>query len=210
MLLVNQKIVQIYNKLGIEAAKRIKHLSLSDVASTSEEYPVLKHVKGNKIRHFTPVCLELCKLYAADRKGKHRVAMLEALQKIYILLEKKWRDWSPDHAASLQKTGQALLAHYSWLAHSAIDAGEHLYSMVQKHHVFNHLLDQSQFLHPCTVWCYGSESFMGIMVKISSSCTWGTPSHKVTAKVLLKFRLVFHLLLQGYRSLDMADSEEEE
>ena len=71
------------------------------------------------------------------------------------------------------------------------------YSLVQKHHKLNHLLAQAHHIHPASAWCYGSESFMGIIKQISSSCTWGTPAHKVTGKVLMKFRLVFHLLLKA-------------
>ena len=209
MQLLNKKIAEMYGKLGIEAAKRIKHLTLNDVASSAEEYPVLKHIKGNKIRHFAPVALELSKLHADDRAGKHRVAMLEELQRIYTLLGKNWKEWSPECGIALERAGQVLLAHYSWLANDAFEKGLHRYSLVQKHHKLNHLLAQAHHIHPASTWCYGSESFMGIIKQISSSCTWGTPAHKVTGKVLMKFRLVFHLLLKGYRNLDIIDSAEE-
>lgn len=209
MQLLNKKIAEMYGKLGIEAAKRIKRLTLNDVASSAEEYPVLKHIKGNKIRHFAPVALELSKLHADDRAGKHRVAMLEELQRIYTLLGKNWKEWSPECGIALERAGQVLLAHYSWLANDAFEKGLHRYSLVQKHHKLNHLLAQAHHIHPASTWCYGSESFMGIIKQISSSCTWGTPAHKVTGKVLMKFRLVFHLLLKAYRNLDIIDSAEE-
>ncbi|CAK9083768.1 Uncharacterized protein SCF082_LOCUS39746 [Durusdinium trenchii] len=209
MQLLNKKIAEMYGKLGIEAAKRIKYLTLNDVASSAEEYPVLKHIKGNKIRHFAPVALELSKLHADDRAGQHRVAMLEELQRIYTLLGKNWKEWSPECGIALERAGQVLLAHYSWLANDAFEKGLHRYSLVQKHHKLNHLLAQAHHIHPASAWCYGSESFMGIIKQISSSCTWGTPAHKVTGKVLMKFRLVFHLLLKGYRNLDIIDSAEE-
>ena len=121
MQLLNKKIAEMYGKLGIEAAKRIKYLTLNDVASSAEEYPVLKHIKGNKIRHFAPVALELSKLHADDRAGKHRVAMLEELQRIYTLLGKNWKEWSPECGIALERAGQVLLAHYSWLANDAFE-----------------------------------------------------------------------------------------
>ena len=166
---------------------------------------MLKHIKGNKIRHFAPVALEL---------GQHRVAMLEELQRIYTQLRragpdlqgKNWKEWSPECGIALERAGQVLLAHYSWLANDAFEKGLHRYSLVQKHRKLNHLLAQAHHIHPASTWCYGSGSFMGIIKQISSSCTWGTPAHKVTGKVLMKLRLVFHLLLKGYRNLDIIDS----
>ena len=95
-----------------------------------------------------------------------------------------------------------MLSHYSWLAGASADAGKHMWSMVQKHHVLNHLLEQSMHLHPAGVWCYGSEGFMSISVHIAGSCVKGTPSHKVPSKILQKMRFVFHLLLKGYLSLE--------
>ncbi|CAK9088969.1 unnamed protein product [Durusdinium trenchii] len=121
MQLLNKKIAEMYGKLGIEAAKRIKHLTLNDVASSAEECPALKHIKGNKIRHFAPVALELSKLHADDRAGQHRVATLEELQRIYTLLGKNWKEWSPECGIALERAGQVLLAHYSWLANDAFE-----------------------------------------------------------------------------------------
>ncbi|CAK8985686.1 Uncharacterized protein SCF082_LOCUS238 [Durusdinium trenchii] len=121
MQLLNKKIAEMYGKLGIEAAKRIKHLTLNDVASSAEECPALKHIKGNKIRHFAPVALELSKLQADDRAGQHRVATLEELQRIYTLLGKNWKEWSPECGIALERAGQVLLAHYSWLANDAFE-----------------------------------------------------------------------------------------
>ena len=92
MQLLNKKIAEMYGKLGIEAAKRIKHLTFNDVASSAEEYPVLTHIKGNKIRRFAPVALELSNLYADDRAGQHRVAenLHTAGQELERVVSRMW------------------------------------------------------------------------------------------------------------------------
>ena len=80
-----------------------------------------------------------------------------------------------------------LLSHYSFLARAAMDAGEYMYSLTQKHHVLVHLAEQAQYGHPC----YGSESFMAVAKAIGASCTRGTPAHKVSSKILQKKGVCF-------------------
>ena len=199
---LNRLVVRTYDSLGMQASQRIKHLNLTDLQATTNEYPCLKHVKGAKIRWFTPVCLEICKMYATTKEGKHRKACVQALHEMYLLLQKDWKEWGPACGAAFTKHGEDMLSHYSWLAGASADAGKHMWSMVQKHHVLNHLLEQSMHLHPAGVWCYGSEGFMSISVHIAGSCVKGTPSHKVPSKILQTMRFAFHLLLKGYLSLE--------
>ena len=196
---LNQKVVEAYDKVGLEAQKRMKHLSLSDLAETAEEYPCLKHVKGAKIRYFAPAAFELAKEFNETKSGKHREALAKQLVKVYKILGSSWEDWDFE---AFKKAVDDFMAHYSWLAANALHEGLHLWSLVQKSHVLLHLAEQSKFMHPCLNWTYGSESFMGWTVQIASSCTSGTPAEKLPLKVLQKFRLVFHLYLKGYISLD--------
>ena len=191
--------VEAYDKVGLEAQKRMKHLSLSDLAETAEEYPCLKHVKGAKIRYFAPAAFELAKEFNETKSGKHREALAKQLVKVYKILGSSWEDWDFE---AFKKAVDDFMAHYSWLAANALHEGLHLWSLVQKSHVLLHLAEQSEFMHPCLNWKYGSESFMGWTIQIASSCTSGTPAEKLPLKVLQKFRLVFHLYLKGYISLD--------
>ena len=199
---LNKNIVEAYDKLGVAAQKRIKHLSLSDLAESAEEYPCLKHIKGAKIRYFAPVALELAKEYSMDKAGKHREALAKQLVKAYQVLECSWQEWRFE---AFKKAVDDFMAHYSWLAANALEEGLHLWSLAQKSHVLLHLAEQSKFMHPSLNWTYGSESFMGWIVQIASSCTSGTPAEKLPLKALQKFRLLFHLYLKGYISLDDDD-----
>ena len=207
---LNKLIVRVCDDIGMEASKRLKHLKLTDLAPTREDYPVLKHVKGAKIRWFTPVCVEMCKLYQDSREDKHRLAMVKNLQNLYTLMEEPWKKWNKAKGEAFLKEANNMLQHYSFLATQAMKNGQHLYSMAQKHHMLLQLGEQAEHLHPRTTWCYGSESFMSIAKSIGSACTRGTPGHKVAYKVLQKFKLVFHLYLEGHYNLsDEIPSEEE-
>ena len=70
-----------------------------------------------------------------------------------------------------------------------------MWSIVQKHHVTCHLPDQAKWVNPRYVWTYGSESFMGNMVKLASACLHGTQAKGVPAKMIGKWRFFWHLLV---------------
>ena len=200
--MLNKKIVEIYEKQGVEAARGLRHLNLTDLADTGQKYPCLQHCKAAKIRWFTPVALELAKEFNSDRAGEHREAVVRGLHKVYTLLGMDWKEWDAKVHSEFKKAIEDFMAHYSWLANDALQKGLHLWSIVQKSHLLLHLAGQSEFMHPALSWTYGSESFMGWVVQIGSSCTSGTPAAQIPLKVLQKFRLVFHLFLKGYMCME--------
>ena len=91
---LNKKIIEQYDKPGIEAQRRMRSLNLSDLAESNEEYPCLKHQKAARIRYFAPVALELAKEHNEGKAGKHREAAAKELVKLYTLLNCPWKDWS--------------------------------------------------------------------------------------------------------------------
>ena len=203
-------LVRLYEEKAVQAGKRLKFLKLTDVQAKTEDYPCLKHVKGAKIRAFAPISEALCNLYKDSRAEKHRLAMVVSLNKIYKMLDMPWTQWNEKVGIAWLQEINKMMSHYSFLAGKAMADGLHLYSITQKHHVLLHLGEQARWLHPKTTWRYGSESFMAVVKQIGGSCTRGTPAHMVTHKVLQKFRLLFHLYMEGYISLTEEDPEEEE
>ena len=181
----------------------MRSLNLSDLAESNEEYPCLKHQKAARIRYFAPVALELAKEHNEGKAGKHREAAAKELVKLYTLLNCPWRDWSQEKQESFCQAVENMMAHYAWLANDAMKGGKHLWSLVQKSHLILHLAKQGN-LHPSLTWTYGSESYMGFIVQMAASCTHGTPSYKVPAKVCQKFRMMFHLYLKGYIAMEEA------
>ena len=51
---------------------------------------------------------------------------------------------------------------------------------------------------------------MVIVKEMGASCTRGTPANMVTYKVLQKFRLLFHLYMEGHICLTEEEEAEEE
>ena len=94
------------------------------------------------------------------------------------------------------------LLHYGWVAKEAGKLGLLRYSMVQKHHLTAHLGVLAKSCHPRCFWTYGSESFMGHMVKIGSASVRGQAAPKAAENILQKYRLSMHLILSGLLVLE--------
>ena len=169
LLSLNRLLVRLYDDQGVPASNRMKHLTMADLGGGGDSYPCLKHIKAAKVRAFSPVCVALCKMYQEDRHGKHRLAMVVALDKAYKILGKTWQEWDGEAKKDFQVAMCTFLSHYSWLAEDSMHAGRNLYSLVQKHHLLCHLSTTvGEYVHPSLAHTYGSESFMGIYV-----CAWG-------------------------------------
>ena len=123
--------METHDKLNVEAAKRLKHLSLSDLADTAQQYPGLQHCKAAKIRWFTPVAVQLAKEFNSHKAGKRREAVVKGLDKVYSLLAADWKKWNRPAFQAFHKTIEDFMAHYRWLASNALKEGLHLWSLVQ-------------------------------------------------------------------------------
>ncbi|CAE7252134.1 unnamed protein product [Symbiodinium sp. CCMP2592] len=103
---------------------------------------------------------------------------------------------------------QGTLSHYHFLAKDALKRKLLKYSITQKFHLFYHFGQQSKYLTPRCVWCYGPESYLAIVKAVTASCSRGTASYQVVGKVLQKFSLAFHLLLKGLLDFDTEKPED--
>ena len=205
---VNKLVAKNYQELGIEAGKRLPRLNASDVFA--DDFPVLRHVKGRRVRRFAPVATKLAATLATDEKGKHILALCKAMEEAYNLCDKKEFVWEMEDRQKFESTCGALLAHYGWLAKDSMKRGEHMWSIVQKHHLLAHFPSQCQYLAPRGCWAYGGESFMSLMVTLASGSVKSTPAWMLPSKVIHKFQFAFHLILKGIWNPELEEEEERE
>ena len=195
---MNEKIQKTYESEGIPAMDRLHAISHSDLRKKAQEYPILKHQKGARVRKFIPVA---CKLAGEKRDdsdhGKHRHELLLALKEMYELLGKEGFKWQTQEHAQFQAACEKCMKHYQWLAKEAVSRKEFLWSVVQKHHMSQHLVEQSKFISPRHFHTYGGEGFMKTMKKLAGACLNGTPAHKVPQAIVVKYRFFWHLMLSG-------------
>ena len=109
---------------------------------------MLRHVKGRRVRRFAPVATKLAATLATDEKGKHILALCKAMEEAYNLCDKKEFVWEMGDRQKFESTCEALLAHYGWLAKDSMKRGEHMWSIVQKHHLLAHFPSQCSTWHP--------------------------------------------------------------
>lgn len=195
---LNAKIQKFYESEGIPAMDRLRTISHSDLRKNAQEYPTLKHQKGARVRKFIPVA---CKLAGEKRDdshhAKHRHELLLALKEMCDLLGKEGYKWQTQEHAQFQAACEKCMKHYQYLAKEAVSNKEYLWSVVQKHHMCQHLCEQSKYIAPRHFHTYGSEGFMKTMEKLAGSCLHGTPAHKLPNAILIKYRFFWHLMLAG-------------
>ena len=200
---LNLLIQQTYEALGTPVNQRVSSIGLKDLRKAGKEYPILKHQKGAKVRHFIPVLERLCAKWQAEDHDRHRYKVVQGLLEIYESLEKRDYCWSRVGWQAFDKAVCKMLINYQWLAKEAFQKRETLWSVVQKHHMTCHLPQQAQWVNPRYVWTYGSESYMGTMVKLASACLHGTQAKGVPPKMIAKWRFFWHLLVR--RIVDLED-----
>eukprot|EP00435_Cladocopium_sp_Y103_P050364 s1056_g15.t1 len=206
MASLNNQISALYDELEIEAQKRMKTLHVSDLASGENDYPVLKHQKGARVRDFSKVAVQLAENYCETLEQKHRLEACKKLDEMYEMSQLKDYKWTENNSVKFEKAVEALLSHYSWLAKEAMKKDKFRYSVVLKHHLCAHYPKQCTEMPPRWCWCYGPESFMGYLVKIAAASVHGTKGWQLPDKVLKRFAFAWHLLQLGLLTDDSLHS----
>ena len=80
---VNKTIEEAYKSCQIPASRRLQRLNLSDVCMGGEEFPVLKHCKGRRIRYFSKIAVKLAAAHATTAWGQKRLAALQGMSMAY-------------------------------------------------------------------------------------------------------------------------------
>lgn len=204
MAVLNADISKIYQAHGVPASSRFPHLNVSNINTSGSFYPFLKHIKGRKIRHFSPIAVDLAEQYKSkDKSSQHRYLLMKALDDLYNCIDAPVFVWPGDIQSKFKDASQRMLAHYSWLAKDAMIRNLCRYSITQKFHMSCCRFPvQNQFVSPRLCWNYGAESFMGVMSRLAAACVHGTQASKVSKPIIDKYRLAMTLVMTKQISLD--------
>ena len=148
--------------------------SFIDPAQPRAAYPKLKG-KGAEIKHLAPILLEIWRRH--QRPGNDRDAwVLECLEHQCAL--QSIADESPHdlflsdaQAATFRSTLDGYLRMYSRLAAAADAAGDLLFTVAPKHHLYWHLGQRAGWLHPRRGACFLDEDFVRRIKGIVEACT---------------------------------------
>ena len=128
--------------------------------------------------------------------------MITALDDMLQLMDMKLYKFPAALQDKFAQKVHSFLLQYSYMAKLSSQRGCLRYSMVQKHHLTSHLSWFAESCHPRCFWTYGSESYMGHMVRIAKACVRGQSPPKAAESIMQKYRLSMHLILSGLMVLD--------
>ena len=87
LAVVNNQIANAYKSCQMPAGKRLQRLNLSDICAGGDDYPMLRHCKGRRIRHFSTVAIELASHHTGTAWGQKRMQAVKAMDAVYALAD---------------------------------------------------------------------------------------------------------------------------
>jgi hypothetical protein len=195
---LNTRISALQRELGIRADHRCSPLDLSNFQPAKDDYPLLRRVKAREARYLVPVIVRLCEEHSEGNYASHRLLAAKALQDTCDLVDGPGMFLNDAEHANLSSRIQAFVAHHSWLSKTNLRQGLLRYSITPKFHYVFHLVDQSQWIAPRTVWAYAGESFVGKIATLAHSATPGTTGGKLSMSLMRKYKVALHIsIVQG-------------
>ena len=187
---------EIYDALSVPSRLTSLQLSMiNDPTKPHAAYPSL-HAKAADCRHFIPVLAQIAlEMHDGTDASLHRVSMLKHLARFHQICEEEGQFMSMAAAQDCLREMEGVLSHYAWLHWKAEAAGKLLYNMVPKFHYAWHLAYDARWMNPRFKWTYKTESWIGHVSHIGSSCAHGTRVSKISVPLGFKYRLYVHVRL---------------
>ena len=118
-----------------------------------------------------------------------RLLALRNLARFYNGLDSGDMYLTTAEADRLLKSVEDFLVLYSALATKAMNDKKLKYSIVNKHHMMWHLAQAARYMNPKYQWCFMAEDFMRVMVKVSFAALMGSPTLRLSAKAIERWRI---------------------
>ena len=195
-----RRMKELYSEMSLRHALCGMELKqICDPESPFKDYPHLRQVRAAESRHLLKVVSALAvERDSGSQMHRHRSLMCQGLVQFYDILESD-HFYITDHGAFQDAAAQFQL-HYQWLAKNAMDNGQKLWSVVPKHHFFEHLVEQGLFENPKMFWVYTGEDFVGRLCRIAHFALPGKPTHDLTSFLVERYLIGFHLRLTRLQS----------
>lgn len=192
-------ILKSYVDNGISSSNRIGHLHLEMFCTPKaphQHYPVFSGCKAREIRYLLPATADLCKKMLAKRPSsytRHIDAAAGWLVKMYDVMENADMHPSAQEKVDFREAVDSFMMHYSALATRSQGKNEKRWNIVPKFHYSCHGADQFDYFNIVFQTAYGGETEVGLVSSLAHRCLDGTPAHKLSYKLCLKYMLGQHL-----------------
>ena len=187
---------------------RLTNLRVSMFTSADKphrDHPTLS-CKAAESKHLLPALTSVCKQVLKGRDGKqhekHMVRGLDALTELVTLFDDADIVLTEEEFHRAQVLRDEFFTVYDKLNEWAVNSGSQSFHIVQKFHMFFHLVENSRHFNPRFAWCFKAEDYVGKISKLANSVSNGTKSTKLSQKVALKYRHMLHLRLSRHNIND--------
>ena len=127
----------------------------------------------------------------------HVAQALADLEDIQTVLHDHAKDLLLPTRASdelINRADNFLLGYQKLAAMAESEHGDMLFSMPTKFHMLHHLARKSRFLNPRRTNCFIDEDFVGKVKVLVHSCSSGTEMHRMSARMMEKYRRALNFL----------------
>jgi hypothetical protein len=186
-------IQQAYRDQGLSHALTAFSLQcITNVETPHADYPSLKRVKAAECRHLLKALQPLLLRFTTESNvHQHRSGLYYALLAMYTEVESSTRFLS--NFDNFKNNVQKFQLHYNFLSKTAMDRGQKLWSVVNKFHFLEHILDQAKYESPLLFWCYSGEDFVGKVSRLAHMCSFGKPCQDMLQSLFHRYRIGLHL-----------------
>ena len=161
------------------------------------EFPVLG-IKAAEMRHLIPVLRDITYTFKdLGPCGKQRFLILNYLTRIQKASENKGWALKDEDSEILLESIHKFNAVLKSLQRDAVE--RFLWNSTIKNHYTWHYGEQSFYINPDIVWCFGFEDFVGKIANISLSYTHGRSSDTIYSAVCAKYLLYISILMREFQ-----------
>ena len=155
--------------------------------------------KGGECKHLAPCFLPVLQASLDMSRPEHEkllhclqclVALTKAIDEADVFL-------TDNEFASFFSLAEGFVKSYNWLNSFFAETGRPLFHIAKKSHSFLHWASEAFYVNPKTHACWLGEDFVGRMAKLCHSISFGSKTQKLSLKLMPKYRILLHLLLQG-------------
>ena len=176
----------------------------TDPVAPRRRFPCLSsRVKAAETRHLVPIIQIIWrgKRAVGDPHDDLVSEVLDGLVGCYVCQDAA--EWTLDMRDTMVEHLDSMAESYQQLSSMALHAVpvKRLWNEVPKHHYTMHLRLQCTWGNPRTWWCYPAEDYLGIVSKLTASCTKGTATTEVVRKAVKKwmFGMMYRLRAEAER-----------
>ena len=137
---------------------------------TSKSWPKLK-AKAAATRHLAKYALYLVQTFGRP-EDRAILAVCQLLVEFYQLINDEPLFMSASGKARIATVGQKFAIIYSSLSQQSLEAGERMWKLMPKLHMFVHLCEwqAGESGNPRSYWTYADEDLVGLLVEVAQSC----------------------------------------